>query len=96
MKKKRHTEAQIAFALRQAVSGTPVYQIVRKMEISEATHSVAGHNFTRASPNAPGSSGRKNQPDVFDAMALNYSPLLMSLLGFRVLGPDRRKRAAVV
>lgn len=37
MNKKRHTEAQIAFALRQAESGTPVPQIVRKMEISEAT-----------------------------------------------------------
>ncbi len=37
MKQKRHTEAQIAFALRQADSGTPVSEIVRKMEISEAT-----------------------------------------------------------
>lgn len=37
MKKKRHTEAQIAFLLRQAESGTPVSEIVRKMEISEAT-----------------------------------------------------------
>ena len=37
MKKKRHTEAQIAFALRQAESGTGVAEIVRKMQISEAT-----------------------------------------------------------
>jgi putative transposase len=37
MKKKRHTEAQIAFALRQAESGTAVSEIVRKMGISEAT-----------------------------------------------------------
>lgn len=37
MKKKRHTEAQIAFALRQAESGTSAAEIVRKMEISEAT-----------------------------------------------------------
>jgi len=37
MKKKRHTEAQIAFALRQAESGTAVAEIVRKMQISEAT-----------------------------------------------------------
>ncbi len=37
MKKKRYTEAQIAFALRQAESGTAVGEIVRKMEISEAT-----------------------------------------------------------
>lgn len=37
MKKKRYTEAQIAFALRQAESGAAVSEIVRKMEISEAT-----------------------------------------------------------
>jgi putative transposase len=37
MKKKRYTEAQIAFALRQAESGTAVSEIVRKMGISEAT-----------------------------------------------------------
>lgn len=37
MKKKRFSEAQIAFALRQAESGTPVSEIVRKMAISEAT-----------------------------------------------------------
>jgi putative transposase len=35
--KKRYTEAQIAFALRQAASGTPVVEIVRKMGISEQT-----------------------------------------------------------
>ena len=37
MKKKRYTEAQIAFALRQAESGTPVSEIVRKLGISEMT-----------------------------------------------------------
>ena len=37
MKKKRYTEAQIAFALRQAESGTPVSEIVRKMGVAEAT-----------------------------------------------------------
>ncbi len=37
MKKKRFTEAQIAFALRQAESGTPVAEIIRKMGISEVT-----------------------------------------------------------
>jgi len=37
MKKKRYTEAQIAFALRQAESGTPISEIVRKMGIAEAT-----------------------------------------------------------
>ena len=35
--KKRFTESQIAFALRQAESGTPVGEIVRKMGISEVT-----------------------------------------------------------
>ena len=35
--KKRFTQAQIAFALRQAESGTPIEQIIRKMGIAEAT-----------------------------------------------------------
>jgi putative transposase len=35
--KKRFTEQQIAFALRQACAGTPVVEITRKMGISEAT-----------------------------------------------------------
>jgi len=35
--KKRYSEAQIAFALRQAVSGTPVTEIVRKMGVSDQT-----------------------------------------------------------
>jgi len=35
--KKRFTEAQIAFALRQAASGTPVNEITRKLGISEVT-----------------------------------------------------------
>ena len=37
MKKKQFTEALIAFALRQAESGTPVAEIIRKMGISEVT-----------------------------------------------------------
>jgi len=37
MKRKRYTEAQIAFALRQAESGTPVAEITRKLGISEVT-----------------------------------------------------------
>jgi putative transposase len=36
--KKRFTEQQIAFALRQAASGTPVVEITRKMGVSEATY----------------------------------------------------------
>ena len=37
MKKKRFREEQIAFALRQADSGVPVSEILRKMGVSEAT-----------------------------------------------------------
>ncbi len=37
MKKKRYTEEQIAFALRQHESGTAVSEIVRKLGISEQT-----------------------------------------------------------
>lgn len=37
MKKKRYTEAQIAFALRQAESGTAVTEIILKMGVSEPT-----------------------------------------------------------
>lgn len=35
--KKRFTEPQIVFALRQASSGTPVAEITRKMGVSEPT-----------------------------------------------------------
>ena len=37
MKKKRFTEEQIAFALRQADSGTPVEEVTRKLGVIEAT-----------------------------------------------------------
>ena len=37
MKKKQFTEAQIAFALREGESGTPVGEVIRKMGISEVT-----------------------------------------------------------
>jgi putative transposase len=37
MKQKRFTEEQKAFALRQADSGVPVDEILRKLGISEAT-----------------------------------------------------------
>jgi putative transposase len=37
MKRKRYTEQQIVFALRQAEAGTPVEEIVRKVSVSEAT-----------------------------------------------------------
>ena len=37
MKKSRYTEEQIAFALRQAETGTPAIEVIRKMGISEQT-----------------------------------------------------------
>lgn len=37
MKKTRFTDEQIAFALRQAETGTPVKEVIRKMGISEQT-----------------------------------------------------------
>jgi putative transposase len=37
MKKSRFTEEQIAFALRQAETGTPAREVCRKMGISEQT-----------------------------------------------------------
>ena len=37
MKRKRYTDEQIAFALRQAESGTAVEEICRKMGVSEPT-----------------------------------------------------------
>lgn len=37
MKRKRYTESQIAFALQQAESGTPVAEVTRKLGITEQT-----------------------------------------------------------
>jgi putative transposase len=37
MKRSRYTDEQIAFALRQAESGTPVAEVIRKMGITEPT-----------------------------------------------------------
>ena len=37
MKRKRYTDEQIAYALRQAESGTPVAEICRKMGVSQQT-----------------------------------------------------------
>jgi len=37
VKKSRYTDEQIAFALRQAETGTPVREVLRKMGISEQT-----------------------------------------------------------
>ena len=37
MERSRYTEEQIAFALRQTESGTPVAEVIRKMGITEPT-----------------------------------------------------------
>ena len=37
MERSRYTDEQIAFAIRQAETGTPVPEVIRKMGISEAT-----------------------------------------------------------
>jgi putative transposase len=37
MKKSRYADEQIAFALRQAETGTPVKEVIRKMGIAEQT-----------------------------------------------------------
>ena len=37
MKKSRYTEVQIAYALMQAETGTPVAEVLRRMGISEQT-----------------------------------------------------------
>jgi len=37
MKRKRFTEEQITFALRQAESGTPVAEVCRKLQVTEQT-----------------------------------------------------------
>lgn len=47
MKRKRFSEEQIAFALRQADSGTTIEEICRKMGVSEPTF-TAGRKFTPA------------------------------------------------
>ncbi len=35
MKRKRYTDEQVAFALRQAEGGTPIAEVCRKMGVSE-------------------------------------------------------------
>ena len=37
MKRSKYTEEQIAFALRQAETGTPVKEVIRKLGITEQT-----------------------------------------------------------
>jgi putative transposase len=37
MKKKRYTDEQIAYALRQAEAGTPIKEVCRKLGVTETT-----------------------------------------------------------
>ncbi|CAH6105553.1 hypothetical protein AI3055V1_2823 [Klebsiella pneumoniae] len=58
MKKTRYTEEQIAFALKQAETGTRVEEVCRKMGISEATFynwkkKVWRHGRDKTAPPAP-------------------------------------------
>ncbi len=48
MKKSRYTDEQIAFALRQAETGTPVTEVIRKMGIANRP-STAGRSCMAAS-----------------------------------------------
>ena len=55
MKKSRYTEEEIAFALKQAETGTRVEEVCRKMGISEATfynwkRKFDGMGFTELRP----------------------------------------------
>jgi putative transposase len=46
MKKSRYTAEQIAFALRQAETGTPVPEVCRKMGICEQSFSAGKRNIS--------------------------------------------------
>ncbi len=46
MKRKRYTEEQIAYALREAESGTKVVEICRKMGVSEQTFYTWRRRYT--------------------------------------------------
>jgi len=37
MKKSRYTDEQIAFAMKQAETGTPVAEVIRRMRLSDQT-----------------------------------------------------------
>ncbi len=47
MKKSRFTEEQIAYALRQAESGTPVADVCRQLGVSEASFYVWKKKYAR-------------------------------------------------
>ena len=72
MKKSRFTEEQIAFALKQVETGTPVAEVMRRMSISEQTcltlkealqrlgdgQAAASTAFGRGEPQAQAARGR--------------------------------------
>ena len=43
MKKSRYTEEQIAFALKQAETGTPVAEVIRRMGLTRLAHPLRRH-----------------------------------------------------
>jgi putative transposase len=47
MKKSRFTEEQVAYALREAESGTPVSDVCRQMGIAEATFYIWKQKYAR-------------------------------------------------
>lgn len=65
MKKTRYTEEQIAFALKQAETGTRVEEVCRKMGISEAKleEEIWRHGRDGTAPPAP-AGGREPPPEA--------------------------------
>ena len=65
MKKTRYTEEQIAFALKQAETGTRVEEVCRKMGISEATFYNFEHWRQEYNRYRPHSSLNNQTPEEF-------------------------------
>ena len=73
MKKKRFTEAQISFALRQAEGGTRVEEIIRKMGICEATFYRWNQKYAGLGRCPPASTAA----ELLTGTVLPYPPLVM-------------------
>lgn len=90
MKRKQFTEAQIAFALRQAESGTPVVESISKMGIAEVTfyrwkRKFAGMGVTELQrlkqledENRPQSALGNIPPEEYANRSLEARPILIS------------------
>jgi transposase len=67
MKRKRSSDEQIAFALRQAESGTAVEEICRKLGVSEPTcltvEEAVRRNGCPGDPTAQAARGREQQAE---------------------------------